>query len=71
MSSLPMKTKSNSDIITAFSTMIAYFKQFGYDIHTLHSNHENSLISAMVFHTDNSRLLYLVDTSTANMMAWY
>jgi hypothetical protein len=28
--SIPMKTKSNSDIITAFTTLIAYFKQFGY-----------------------------------------
>jgi hypothetical protein len=44
-----MKTKSNSDIITAFTTLIAYFKQFGYDIHTLHSDHESSLMSAMVF----------------------
>ena len=47
--SIPMKTKSNSDIITAFTTLIAYFKQFGYDIHTLHSDHESSLMSAMVF----------------------
>jgi len=47
--SIPMKTKSKSDIITAFTTLIAYFKQFGYDIHTLHSDHESLLMSAMVF----------------------
>ena len=47
--SIPMKTKSKSDIITVFTTLIAYFKQFGYDIHTLHSDHESSLMSAMVF----------------------
>ena len=33
----------------AFTTLIAYFKQFGYDIHNLHSDHESSLMSAMVF----------------------
>ena len=44
--SIPMKTKSNSDLITAFTTMIAYFKQHEIEIHTLHSDHETSLMSA-------------------------
>jgi hypothetical protein len=29
--------------------MIAYFKQFGYDIQTVHSDHENTLISVTIF----------------------
>ena len=29
--------------------MMAYFKQHGFEIHTLHSDHESSLMSATIF----------------------
>ena len=41
---IPLKTKSNSDIIIAF-TMVAYFKKHGFEIHKLHSK----LMSATTF----------------------
>ena len=44
--SIPMKTKSNSDIVIEFTTMIAYFKQHRFEIHTLHSDHESSVTSS-------------------------
>ena len=47
--SIAMKTKSNSDIILSFTTMISYFKQYGYDIKNIHSDHESALMSATIF----------------------
>jgi hypothetical protein len=44
-----MKTKSNSDIILALTSLVSYFKQYGYTIHTLHSDHESTLMSATSF----------------------
>jgi len=47
--SIAMKTKNNSDIILALTSLVSYFKQCGYDIKFLHSDHENALISATSF----------------------
>jgi len=47
--SIPMKTKRNFCIIIAFTTMIAYFKQHRFKIHTLHSYYESSLMSVTTF----------------------
>jgi hypothetical protein len=47
--SIAMKTKNNSDIILALTSLVSYFKQYGYDIKFLHSDHENALISATSF----------------------
>jgi len=47
--SFAMKTKSNSDIIVALTSMVSYFKQYGYDIKVIHSDHESALISATSF----------------------
>ena len=41
-----MKTKNNSDIILARTK---YFKQYGDDIKSIHSDHETALISATRF----------------------
>jgi len=46
--SITMIRKNNSDIIIAF-TLTAYFEQHGLEIHTLHSDHESSLMSATTF----------------------
>jgi hypothetical protein len=47
--SIAMKSKSNSDIILSFTAMISYFKQYGYDIKNIHSDHESALMSATIF----------------------
>ena len=47
--SFAMKTKSNSDIIVVLTSMVSYFKQYGYDIKVIHSDHESALISATSF----------------------
>ena len=47
--SFAMKTKSNSDIIVALTSLVSYFKQYGYDIKVIHSDHESALISATSF----------------------
>ena len=44
--SFAMKTKSNIDIIVAFTSLVSYFKQFGHDVKFIHSDHESALISA-------------------------
>ena len=47
--SIAMKTKSNSDIILALTSLVSYFKQYGYEIKSIHSDHETALISATTF----------------------
>ena len=47
--SIEMKTKNNSDIILALTSLVPNFKQYGYDIKFIHSDHENALISATSF----------------------
>ena len=44
-----MKSKSNHDIILAFTLMIAFFQQYGYSVQTIHSDHENTILSAQIF----------------------
>ena len=44
-----MKSKSNCDVILAFTSMIAFFKQYGYTIQSIHSDHEITIISATIF----------------------
>ena len=44
-----MKTKSNNDIILAFTLMISFYKQHGYTIQIIHSDHETTILSAQVF----------------------
>jgi len=44
-----MKTKSNSNLIAALTSLVSYFKQYGYDIKVIHSDHEGALISATSF----------------------
>jgi hypothetical protein len=46
---IAMKTKRNLDIILSFTAMISYFKQYGYDIKNIHSDHESALTSATNF----------------------
>ena len=47
--SFAMKTKSNSDIIIALTSLVSYFTQYGYDTKVIHSDHESVLISATSF----------------------
>ena len=47
--SIAMKTKSNSDIILALTSLVSYFKQYGYEIKSIHSDHETARISATTF----------------------
>jgi len=49
MQSFPMKSKSNHDIILAFTLMIAFFQQYGYSVQIIHSDHENTILSAQTF----------------------
>jgi len=35
LQSFPMKTKSNNDIISVFTTMIAFYKQYGYTVQVI------------------------------------
>ena len=49
LQSFPMKTKSNNHIILAFTLMIAFYKQHGYTIQIIHSDHEITILSAQVF----------------------
>ena len=35
-----METKSNLDIIVALTSLVAYFKQYGYNINDIHSDNE-------------------------------
>jgi hypothetical protein len=44
-----MKSKSNHDIILAFTLMIAFFQQYGYSVQIMHSDHENTILSAQTF----------------------
>ena len=44
-----MKTKNNSDIIFALTSLVLYFEQHGYDTKFIHSDHEIALISATSF----------------------
>jgi len=44
-----MKTKSNSDIIAALTTLVSYFKKYGYDMKVIHSDHESAFISVTSF----------------------
>ena len=36
LQSFPMKSKSNHDIILAFTLMIAFFQQYGYSVQIIH-----------------------------------
>ena len=47
--SIAMKTKNSSDIILALTSLVSYYKQYGYDIKSIHSDHETALISATTF----------------------
>jgi len=47
--SFPMRTKSNNDIILAFTLMISFYKQHGYTIQIIPSDHETTILSAQVF----------------------
>jgi hypothetical protein len=47
--SISMKTKNNSDIVLAFTILVSYFKQYGYEIKSIHYDHETALISAAIF----------------------
>ena len=49
LQSFPMNTKSNNDIILAFTLLIAFYKQHGYTIQIIHSDHENAILSVQVF----------------------
>ena len=49
LQSFPMKTKSNNDIILAFILIIAFYKQHGYTIQVIHSDHEKTIFSAEIF----------------------
>ena len=49
LQSFPMKTKSNNDIILVFTTMIAFYKQYGYTVQVIHSDHETTILSAQTF----------------------
>jgi len=42
--SFAMKTKSNIDIIVAFTSLVSYFKQFGHEVKFINSDHESALI---------------------------
>jgi len=45
--SMAMKTKNNSDIISALISLASYFKQ--YDIKSIHFDHEIALIRETIF----------------------
>ena len=38
LQSFPMKSKSNNDIILAFTLMIAFFQQYGFVVQIIHSD---------------------------------
>ena len=49
LQSFPMRTESNNDIILAFTLMIAIYKQHGYTIQLIPSDHEPIILSVQVF----------------------
>jgi len=48
LQSFPMKSKSNHDIILAFTLTIAFFQQY-YSVQIIHSDHENTILSDQTF----------------------
>ena len=49
LQSFPRKTKSHTDVILGFTTMIAFYKQYGYTVQVIQSDHETTILSAQIF----------------------
>jgi hypothetical protein len=56
-----LKSKSNQDIILAFTLMISFFQQYDYSVQIIHSDHENTILSAQTFL--NQQNMHLINMS--------